>query len=340
MCDVQLPHATVSAEHALIVFEGDRYYLVDPGSANGTYLAGEPLIVARRKLLRSGDVIGVAGFEILFQAGVAMVSFHCQNRTVAVARQLAQQFLAHEGQAVEPPALVVLNGPQEGERFELSTSPATWTLGRSDESDIQLFDREASRRQARLRVTAEGVFIDDEGGKNPLLVNNRPVTSHRLRDRDEVSIGATQLVFDDSLEAYLRELQQLADVQPLAAAPTAPGEQAPAPPAIEDPGREPVAPLPPQRPSTEGGNGSAPGPVGAAPAAHQPQPFVAPESGEDRQVSPTIETPGRDQADPPAESPVPSLLNKSSSAQTETAILLVGIVALIACIAALLWIFH
>jgi len=217
MCDLRLPHRAVSSVHAMILLEGDRYYLIDTGSTNGTTLNGELLVIERRKLLRSGDVIGIADFEVEFRSGVAMVSHHSEERTAAVARLLAQQVLVDDGQALRPPALVVLAGHQEGERFELETEGATLTLGRSDDHDIIIDDREVSRHQLEIDLLPDGVYVRDVGGKNELLINDRPARSCRLKDRDELLVGATVLVFDEPVEAYLRELAQWPDAELVAA---------------------------------------------------------------------------------------------------------------------------
>ncbi len=49
----------VSRRHALIEKEGDRYYLMDKGSTNGTYLNNNPIPRAERVEVRSGDVITI-----------------------------------------------------------------------------------------------------------------------------------------------------------------------------------------------------------------------------------------------------------------------------------------
>lgn len=217
MCDLRLPHRAVSSVHAMILLEGDRFYLLDPGSTNGTTVNDELLVIERRKLLRSGDVIGIAGYEVEFHSGVAMVSHHSQERTGAVARQLAQHVMAEDGQELRPPAFVVLGGPQEGERFELHPPGAMLTVGRADDNDIILDDREVSRYHLEVEVGHDVVSVRDVGGKNELRVNDKPVIRCRLRDRDELLVGATMLVYDEPVEAYLRELAQWPDAEYVAA---------------------------------------------------------------------------------------------------------------------------
>jgi pSer/pThr/pTyr-binding forkhead associated (FHA) protein len=68
-----LPHSDiVSRIHAQIKIEEDGYYLVDPGSTNGTYLNHEKLEVGERYPLKFGDVISLGKEE--------KVSFIFQNQ--------------------------------------------------------------------------------------------------------------------------------------------------------------------------------------------------------------------------------------------------------------------
>jgi pSer/pThr/pTyr-binding forkhead associated (FHA) protein len=144
-------------------------------------------------------------------AGVAMVSHDFRDRTAAVARQLARQVMLADGEELRGAALVVMSGPQAGQRFEIASPPSTMSIGRADDNDIVLDDREASRHHLSLDVAVDGVIARDRGGKNSLLVNDQEVKEQRLKDRDELLVGATRLVFDEPVEAYLRELAQVPD---------------------------------------------------------------------------------------------------------------------------------
>jgi pSer/pThr/pTyr-binding forkhead associated (FHA) protein len=57
----------VSRKHALIEKEGSRYYIMDKGSTNGSYLNNNPLPRCERVKISSGDVIivGKTKLEIL-----------------------------------------------------------------------------------------------------------------------------------------------------------------------------------------------------------------------------------------------------------------------------------
>jgi len=62
-CDIVLSDVTVSRYHTEIVREGDRYFVVDAGSLNGTYLNRQ---VVDRAELSDGDEIWVGKVRFRF----------------------------------------------------------------------------------------------------------------------------------------------------------------------------------------------------------------------------------------------------------------------------------
>ncbi|MDH5180019.1 MAG: adenylate/guanylate cyclase domain-containing protein [Gammaproteobacteria bacterium] len=64
--DIVLPELTVSRNHAVIRrLAGGDYYLVDSGSANGSYVNQNRVVAP--KLLNNGDTISIGKFEIVFK---------------------------------------------------------------------------------------------------------------------------------------------------------------------------------------------------------------------------------------------------------------------------------
>src|SRR5579871_3952149 len=63
---VVLVHERVSRRHAEIAWDGERYLLRDLGSRNGTYLNGRRIEAPAP--LRHGDLIGIGGFTLFFDA--------------------------------------------------------------------------------------------------------------------------------------------------------------------------------------------------------------------------------------------------------------------------------
>lgn len=64
-CDVVLEDVTVSRYHAEILREDGRYFLVDDGSLNGTYLNRKPI---DRAELADGDEIWIGKARFIFRA--------------------------------------------------------------------------------------------------------------------------------------------------------------------------------------------------------------------------------------------------------------------------------
>jgi len=73
-CQVVLNHAEVSRQHALVQGQDEKeFWLIDWGSANGTYLNGRR--VSQPCRLSNGDRIGIAGFTFTFHGPTARGSF-------------------------------------------------------------------------------------------------------------------------------------------------------------------------------------------------------------------------------------------------------------------------
>lgn len=227
--DVCLPHAAVSGQHATLRAQGAGYVVQDEGSTNGTRVNGVQIPPGRPKPLRTGDVISLGGFALDVEIGVAVAAPTTVDRTGALARQLVRELLDPDGTAAPPPRLLVLNGPDEGKSLELPDPPARMLIGRGDSCDLPLADGDCSREHAEVERDLDGVIIRDLDSKNGILVNDRPVRERRLRDRDEVLLGATVLVFEDVAEGMVREIAAEPDqrVEPPEPAPAHPTQAAP-----------------------------------------------------------------------------------------------------------------
>lgn len=99
--DVVLPDRRVSRQHAVIEREGDRYYIRDCGSKNGTFVNGDLLQVPVP--LKDGDAIQIAtGFTLTFvDAGATTPLFLEGQRGLVIDDDSRQVWL--RGQGLEPP---------------------------------------------------------------------------------------------------------------------------------------------------------------------------------------------------------------------------------------------
>ena len=83
-----------------------------------------------------------------------------------------------------------------GERLQLSE--AVVTIGRKPESTIQLGDPNVSRNHAEIRPHGNGWMLVDLGSTNGTRVNGNRISSHELREGDEIAFGNTIVHFEAS----------------------------------------------------------------------------------------------------------------------------------------------
>ena len=98
-----------------------------------------------------------------------------------------------EGPGGGPYAALVLG---DGTRVELGEDPAC--IGRLDECEVQLTDKNVSRRHAEVRREGAGYVLIDLDSTNGTRVNGARVKRRDLVDGDEVTVGATALRFEMS----------------------------------------------------------------------------------------------------------------------------------------------
>lgn len=91
------------------------------------------------------------------------------------------------------PHLVVLNGPDAGQRFDLPVGSVV--LGRHSANPVVVNDPRASRRHCELSVSSTGVRLTDLGSGNGTVVNGIAVQVIDLRTGDRIQIGNTTLEF-------------------------------------------------------------------------------------------------------------------------------------------------
>jgi two-component system response regulator HydG len=89
--------------------------------------------------------------------------------------------------------LLVIKGPQIGVRFSLSERSV---IGRGDDCEARLNDREVSRRHAEIVRDNDAYTIRDLESVNGVVVNGARVSERRLKRNDLILLGTTHLLFD------------------------------------------------------------------------------------------------------------------------------------------------
>lgn len=93
--------------------------------------------------------------------------------------------------------LTILAGQDEGRVFPIE-GDEVW-VGRGDDCQIVLADKDVSRRHACVIREGARLLLKDNGTKNGTFVNNRRVVEHELEPDDEIRLGPTLcLVFSDA----------------------------------------------------------------------------------------------------------------------------------------------
>ena len=88
----------------------------------------------------------------------------------------------------EVPFLIAPDGELKGTRWPLVNE--TFLIGRGEDCDIVLLDRQVSRHHARIKRTPEGYLIEDLGSKNHTHLNGVRIESNIvLQDGDEIQVA-------------------------------------------------------------------------------------------------------------------------------------------------------
>ncbi len=126
----------------------------------------------------------------------------------------------------EVPFLVAQSGPLNGQRWALHKE---FILGREDNCDIVISDRQVSRHHARFQIVPDGVLLEDLGSKNGTHHNGTPLIAPvYLQDGDTIQIALAQrFVFlsSDSTIPLENQPSEILDlITPPGTTPLAPSE--------------------------------------------------------------------------------------------------------------------
>lgn len=97
------------------------------------------------------------------------------------------------GEEMRLGVLTILKGEKAGYSFNLDKQKTS--IGRSDENDLVLADRRASRFHAEIERRPEGYVIRDLGSTNGTMVRGRRVQERLLEDGDTLTMGETEMRF-------------------------------------------------------------------------------------------------------------------------------------------------
>jgi len=177
---VVLNHEGISGFHAEIQAEKDSLYIVDMGSANGTFVNGRK--VDGRVALSTWD-------RVRFDTVEAEVVDTEKRRPTKVSRAVSDADIAGNkaSTTVRPSVgdfvLKGTSGAVAGKSYSLTGS---LIVGREADCDIVIEDTMISSRHAKIEVSGQDIRITDLGSTNGTFVNGNRVTETVIKAGDEV----------------------------------------------------------------------------------------------------------------------------------------------------------
>ena len=164
--DLVVPFPSISRRHAQIVCQAGQYVLVDLGSSNGTFLAGQRIIPNTPQPLTPGAVIRIGD---------------------SLGNSASLNYL----DAAAPMAV--------GDVFNLDRvqldGVLKLTIGRDPQSNLHLDAPAVSWHHAVVAHSGAGHIIQDLGSTNGTYLNGQRVRQAPLRPGDSVQIGPYKLVY-------------------------------------------------------------------------------------------------------------------------------------------------
>ncbi len=198
-CQVVLAQSAVSRSHARISRDGSLFFVEDLGSSYGTQINGKKLPKGEKHLLRNGDVIVIAQFDVTFDRVAEGQGENGAGNTQFVARKVVKDVMRGLAAGGEQPYFRYMNGPKEGKRIEISDAQE-YVIGREEGVEIVLIDDLVSRKHAKVRRDWSGTHVEDLNSRNGIKVNKKKVKKKTLKDRDELEVGGTRLLYIDPTE--------------------------------------------------------------------------------------------------------------------------------------------
>jgi len=187
---ILIDHPTVSFMHAQISLHGNRHYLRDLGSRNGTFVNEE--LVVTPVILKNNDTIRIGGAALKFTTNA-----NTELVPPIAPKQVKTEFIKKESESEDLARLITYSGATIGLNFALK--PPTVTLGRNPESnDIALHNQTVSRNHVRFDWRNDKWHITDLGSGNGTRINGKAIKPNietSLEPKDEVQFGDVKLMY-------------------------------------------------------------------------------------------------------------------------------------------------
>ena len=181
-CRVVLKGDGVAAHHCEITFAGGKAS-VRPLDANApTVLNGRQ--VSAETPIKDGDLL------VLGRVGVSVVAERKAAAAPAKAEP-AQDDRTRVRAALPRFLLRGVSGATLGKTYAVTDNAV---IGRQPDCDLPIPAEEVSRQHARLKVTPEGVLVEDMGSANGTYINDKRVQSGLLKAGEELRLDTVRFL--------------------------------------------------------------------------------------------------------------------------------------------------
>jgi VWFA-related protein len=235
----------VSAVHATLQFSNGQYWIIDEGSTNGTFINGDRLKPAQRRLLENGQIIRL-GANIEFEFTDKNKVFQAMSSSQRIvppppatgaappvtapppAPVVAQPAVPPSVDFSEEQTMVPRAGLPEGvkatlnilagDNLQAATYPVDveFTIGRRRTNTLPLERLGISREHCRIAwQNEERCFtIEDLGSGNGTIVNNQPLPPNVAQRLEPGKVHEIQLAKDEN--AVMMRFQYVLPAPPIA----------------------------------------------------------------------------------------------------------------------------
>ncbi len=180
-CRVVLKGDGVAEHHCEITFEGGDASVRSLDANMPTVLNGRQ--VSARTPIKDGDLL------VLGRVGVSVVA---ERKAPALAKPEPANDDRTRVRAALPRFLLRgVSGATLGKTYAVTDNAV---IGRQPDCDLPIPAEEVSRHHARLKVTPEGVLVEDMGSANGTWINDKRVQSGLLKPGEELRLDTVRFL--------------------------------------------------------------------------------------------------------------------------------------------------
>lgn len=191
-CRVRIDAPSVSMLHCALHRVGDRFFVMDNRSSNGTVLNGRKVAPCCLKVLQGGDRVQLGSVQV----AVSVASAAATGGTRTRFRELLGS--ADLSEAGAGAFVVILNGPDAARSLALEGGMSC-DAGRDAGSGLCIPDRQISSRHFRLTHRGGSWTVEDRKSRNGTFLNGTRTRGFMpLKDGDVICAGGTRIMFVSS----------------------------------------------------------------------------------------------------------------------------------------------